>query len=385
MLRSEKRILTTHAGSLPRSTPLKEMFIARSRGEKIDAAAFDREIEASTRNVIAKQIEAGIDVINNGEQARESFFTYVRDRMSGFGGRSERPMMRDITQYRSFVQRMRLDAMQMVDLMHAPMAIGEIKYTDRAPLEWECAEFKRTLEAHRGHFTEAFVTAPSPGIIASAMLNQHYDSYEKYVFALADALRVEYSHIVNSGFVLQVDAPDLAMERHCSYADRPLADFVKYVDHNIAAINRGLEGLDPARVRLHVCWGNYEAPHHLDVPLDDILPSLYAAKAGALVLEAANPRHQHEYRCFRARPLPDHMLLVTGVIDTKTNYVEHPEVIADRLERAAQAIGDPHRIIAGTDCGFETATGLGEVAEEIVWEKLKAMRQGADLATKRLL
>lgn len=384
MLKSEKRILTTHTGSLPRSKKLKEFFIRKSRGEQIDNAAFEREIESSTRNVIAKQIEASIDIGNNGEQARESFFTYVRDRMSGFGGRSERPMMRDIIQYRSFLEHMRLGDLQMVDLMHAPMAVGEVRYQDRGPLERECADFKRILGEQKGGFAEPFMTAPSPGIIASAMINQHYASYEKYVFALAEALRVEYRHIIESGFVLQVDAPDLAMERHTSYADRPLKEFVDYVDMNVAAINHGIEGLPADRVRLHVCWGNYEAPHHLDVPLDEILAHLYPAKAGALVLEAANPRHQHEYRCFKKNPLPGHMLLITGVIDTKTNYVEHPEVIAERLERAAQAIGDPHRVIAGTDCGFETTTGLGDVAEEVVWEKLKAMRAGAEIATKRL-
>jgi 5-methyltetrahydropteroyltriglutamate--homocysteine methyltransferase len=385
MLRSEQRILTTHAGSLPRSARLKEFFIRRSRGEAIDGAELEREIEASTRRVIAKQLEAGIDVGNNGEQARESFFTYVRDRMTGFGGRSERPMMRDIVQFRSFLEHMRIGDLRMVDLMHAPMAVGEVRYQDRAALEKECADFGRILAGSDGKFAEAFITAPSPGIIASAMLNGYYDTYEKYVFALADALRVEYAHIVGSGFVLQVDAPDLAMERHTSYADRPLGEFLDYVATNVAAINRGLEGLPTDRVRLHVCWGNYEAPHHLDVPLEAILPHLYQARAGALVIEAANPRHQHEYRCLREHPMPDHMLLVTGVIDTKTNYVEHPEVIADRIERAAQAIGDPHRVIAGTDCGFETTTGLGEVAEEIVWEKLKAMRAGADLAARRLL
>ena len=385
MLRSEKRILTTHADSLPRTARLKDLLVQRNRGEKIDAAELEREIEQSTRRVVAKQLEAGIDIGNNGEQPRESFFTYVHDRMSGFGGRSERQFMRDIVQYPSFLEKMRLGDRQMVDLMHAPMAVSEVRYQDREPLRRECADFKRVLAEPGKSFAEPFLTAPSPGIIAAAMQNRHYDNLEKYVFALADALRIEYRHIVDNGFVLQVDAPDLAMERHTLYADRPLADFINFVDMTIAAINHGLEGLSADRVRLHVCWGNYEAPHHLDVPLEEILPHLYAAKAGALVLEAANPRHQHEYRCFRANPLPDHMLLVTGVIDTKTNYVEHPAVIAERLERAAQAVGDPQRVIAGTDCGFETTTGLGEVAEEVVWEKLKAMRAGADLASKRLL
>jgi 5-methyltetrahydropteroyltriglutamate--homocysteine methyltransferase len=384
MLRSEKRILTTHAGSLPRTARLKDLLVRRSRGENIAAADLEREVEQSTRRIVAKQLEAGIDIGNNGEQPRESFFTYVHDRMSGFGGRSERQFMRDIVQYPSYLEKMRLGDRQMVDLMHAPMAVGEVRYQDREPLERECADFKRVLAEQGRSFAEPFLTAPSPGIIATAMQNRYYDSLEKYLFVLADALRVEYRHIVETGFVLQIDAPDLAMERHASYADRPLREFIDFVDMTIAAINQGIEGLALDRVRLHVCWGNYEAPHHLDVPLEEILPHLYQVKAGGLVLEAANPRHQHEYRCFRSNPLPDHMLLVTGVIDTKTNYVEHPEVIAERLQRAAAAIGDPHRVVAGTDCGFETTTGLGEVAEEVVWEKLKAMRAGADLASKVL-
>ena len=384
MLRSEKGILTTHAGSLPRTARLKDLLVRRNRGENIDVAELEREVEQSTRRVVAKQLEAGIDIGNNGEQPRESFFTYVRDRMSGFGGRSERQFMRDIVQYPSYLEKMRLGERQMVDLMHAPMAVSEVRYRDREPLERECADFKSVLAEQGRSFAEPFMTAPSPGIIATAMQNRYYDSLEKYVFALAEALRVEYRHIVDNGFVLQIDAPDLAMERHTSFADRPLSEFIDFVDMTVAAINQGVEGLAADRVRLHVCWGNYQAPHHLDVPLEEILPHLYGVKAGGLVLEAANPRHQHEYRCFQSNPLPDHMLLVTGVIDTKTNYVEHPEVIAERLQRAARAVGDPHRVIAGTDCGFETTTGLGEVAEEVVWEKLKAMRAGADLASKVL-
>jgi 5-methyltetrahydropteroyltriglutamate--homocysteine methyltransferase len=384
MLTSDGRILTTHTGSLPRSPRLKQMLVRRSQGGAIDEAELAREVEQSTRRVVARQVEAGIDVGNNGEQPRESFFTYVRDRMSGFGGRSDRPMMRDLTCYPSLLAQRGLDLSTMVDLMHAPKAIGEVRYTNREPLERECADFKRILDAAGGGFSEAFMSASSPGIIASAMLNQHYDSYERYLMALADALAVEYRYIGEQGLVLQIDCPDLAMERHTSYADRPLGEFLDYVDMNIAAVNRAIRGIAPGKIRMHVCWGNYEASHHLDVSLADILPHLYAARVGALVLEAANPRHQHEYDCFRKFPLPETMALVTGVIDTKTNYVEHPELIAQRLERAAQVVGDPRRVMAGTDCGFETSAGLGEVAEEIVWEKLKAMRAGADLASRRL-
>ena len=385
MLRSQERILTTHAGSLPRRESLVAMLVKKSRGEEVDGATLVREIEESTRYVVGQQLAAGIDVGNNGEQSRESFFTYVQHRMTGFGGRSERPIMRDIVRYPTFRKLMApMFQRTMVDLLHAPKAVGEVKYRDRAAVDLECADTLRILDDQPTKFAEPFMTAPSPGIIASAMLNEYYENYEKYVNAIASALKTEYEYIASRGFVLQVDCPDLAMERHTSYADRPLSEFLEYVELNIAAMNRALQAVSPERVRMHVCWGNYEAPHDLDVPLGEILPLLYQAKVGALVLEAANPRHQHEYRCFKEFPLPDQMSLITGVIDTKTNYVEHPAVIADRLERAAQAIGDPSRVMAGTDCGFETSAGLGEVAEEVVWAKLRSMRAGADLASSRL-
>ncbi len=385
MLRSDSRILTTHTGSLPRREALTTMLVKSSRGEKVDRAAMLREIEESTRHVVQKQLEAGIDVGNNGEQSRESFVTYVQHRMTGFGGRSERPIMRDLVRYQSSLKlRAPMFQRSMVDLLHAPKAIGEVEYLGQGAVDLECTDTLRILDDQPDKFAEPFMSAPSPGIIASAMLNEYYENYEKYVMAVAKALHTEYSHIVSKGFVLQVDCPDLAMERHTSYADRPLTDFLEYVELNIAAMNHALHGIARDRVRMHVCWGNYEAPHDLDVPLAQILPLLYHANVGALALEAANPRHQHEYRCFKEFPLPDHMSLITGVIDTKTNYVEHHEVVADRLERAVNAIGDVHRVMAGTDCGFETSAGLGEVAEEVVWAKLRAMRAGADLASHRL-
>src|SRR5215475_13610344 len=216
------------------------------------------------------------------------------------------------------------------------------------------------------------MTAPSPGIISAAMLNDHYRTQEEYVAALSDALRVEYETIVSRGMVLQIDAPDLAMERHVSYADRPLKDFVAFVELVVAGINRALEGIPRDRVRLHVCWGNYEGPHDRDVPLDEILPQLLKAKVGAMLLSMANPRHEHEFRSLARHRLPEEMIVIAGVIDTTTNYIEHPEVVADRLERVAQAVGDPHRVMAATDCGFETTSGLAPVASEIVWQKLRA-------------
>ena len=386
MERSERRILTTHAGSLPRPKPLVEMLVRQSRREDVDAAALAAAVRDATRYVVARQLEAGIDVGNDGEQGRESFFTYVQHRMTGFGGAGQRPVMRDIVHYPTFVALRAPDfARTMVNLLAAPQAVADVRYADRAPLERACGEYRAALAGAPGAFVESFVTAPSPGIVAAAMTNAHYPRLEDYLRAVGAALRTEYEYIVSQGFVLQIDAPDLAMERHTSFADRPLAEFLAFVDVTIAVIAEALAAVPRDRVRLHVCWGNYEAPHCFDVPLDDILPRLYAAPVGALVLSMANPRHAHEHRCLARYPLPADTLLVAGVIDPTTNYVEHPEVVADRIELAARAVGDPRRVIAGTDCGFEVAAGLGEVAEEVVWEKLRTLRAGADLATKRLL
>jgi 5-methyltetrahydropteroyltriglutamate--homocysteine methyltransferase len=357
-----------------------------SRREAVEAAALAEAAEEATREAVARQLAAGIDVGNDGEQPRESFFTYVQHRLSGFGGESERPVMRDIVHFRSFLEQKLPDfSRTMVGLMNAPRALDEVRHADRTPLERECAAFERILAEQPAPFAESFMTAASPGIVAAAMSNAHYPCYEDYVTALADALRTEYEYIVGRGFVLQLDCPDLAMERHTSFADRPLEDFLAFVDTNVAAINRALVHIAPDRVRLHVCWGNYEGPHIFDVPLEDVLPHLYRARVGALVLSMANPRHAHEHRVLARHPLPADWLLVAGVVDTTTNYVEHPEVVAERLELAARAVGDPRRVLAGTDCGFATAAGLGEVAAEVVWEKLRALRAGADLASRRLL
>jgi 5-methyltetrahydropteroyltriglutamate--homocysteine methyltransferase len=387
MKRSDKRILTTHAGSLLRPPALGEMFGRLSRHEPVDAAAMDRAILDATRHVMKMQAECGIDVGNNGEQARESFFTYVQHRMSGFGGQSERPGFADMRAYPSFLEMIlgQIRARVQVDLLHAPKAIAPVSYVDRGPLERECEDFAKTLAELKPGFTEAFMTAPSPGIIAAAMLNEHYKSLEDYVTALSDALRIEYEAIVAQGFLLQIDAPDLAMERHVSYAERPLKEFVGFVDLVIDAINRATEKIPRDRVRLHVCWGNYEGPHTHDVALYTILPHLYRARVGALMIAMANPRHEHEYLCFERHPLPPEMNLIAGVIDTTTNYVEHPQVVAERIVRVARVVGDPRRVIAGTDCGFETTAGLAPVAEEVVWEKLRAMRDGAAIASKHLL
>ena len=228
------------------------------------------------------------------------------------------------------------------------------------------------------------MSAPSPGIVAAAIFNEHYDSLESYLDALSRALQVEYEAIVNAGFILQIDAPDLALERHITYKERPTSDFVGFVEQVVAAINKALVNIPRDRVRLHVCWGNSESPHDCDVPLEDILPTLQQANVGGFVLPFANPRHAHEFRHFKTMPLKDDQILVAGVIDTLTNFVEHPEVVADRIERVAAAIGDSSRVLAGTDCGFDTSAGAGRVAEDVVWAKLRSLRDGARIASKRL-
>jgi 5-methyltetrahydropteroyltriglutamate--homocysteine methyltransferase len=379
MLTSETRILTTHAGSLPRPPELAELHGRRSRGEEVDEEEMRRIVEQATAASIAAQVDAGIDVGNDGEQARESFFTYVQHRMTGFGGNSQRALMRDLVEHPDFLELAAPRFARMkVNLMTAPAAVADVTYPDTSEVEAECA-----LVAD-APFAQTFMTAASPGIVVAAMENKHYDSREEYVRAVADALGTEYRFIVEHGLLLQIDAPDLAMERHTLFAERPLDEFLEWVALVVDHINRALTGIDPSNVRLHVCWGNYEGPHTHDVPLRDILPLLSRANVGALVISMANARHAHEYACFEREALPERMHLIAGVIDTTSNYVEHPEVVADRIERVARAVGDPRRIIAGTDCGFDTSAGLGDVAASLVWEKLRALRAGADLATARL-
>lgn len=386
MRHSEQRILTTHAGSLPRPKALSDLHARRFAGTQVDVAALTQAEAAATRDIVAKQIAAGVDVINNGEMGRESFFTYVQHRMTGFAGESSRPIMRDLTNYPSFLEYLVRTAIsaESVSLLRAPKAVAAVTYRTADAVQAECALLRRTLEAHAGQYVEAFVTAPSPGIVAAAMQNEHYATLADYVDAVAIALRHEYKTIIDAGFVLQIDAPDLAMERHTLFADKPLADFLDFMRVVIAAINRALDGLPRESVRLHVCWGNYEGPHDQDVALEEIWPEIDKATVGAIVLSMANPRHAHEYHCFEQLQLPKGASLIAGVIDTTTNYIEHPKAVADRLRLIATALGDPGRLMAGTDCGFETSAGFAMVAEDVVWQKLAALSAGASIASREL-
>jgi 5-methyltetrahydropteroyltriglutamate--homocysteine methyltransferase len=384
---SSKRILTTHAGSLPRPASLVDLYARRAAGEAVDEARLAAEGEAATAMVVERQRAAGIDIPSNGEQMREAFFLYVQRRMSGFGSSWRRPVGRELADYPEFAQarRQMLAARKAVSNYEPPMAVGPVRYTDIAANAAEINAFRTALDRHKGAFVDAFMTAPSPGIVAMAMKNAHYASFGEYLAALADALSVEYKAAVDAGFILQIDAPDLALERHLTYAERPVEDFVAFVESVIGEINRVLAGIPRERVRLHVCWGNYESPHDRDVPLRDIAAAILSANVGAFLLPFANPRHAHELKVFRDLPLQPDQTLIVGVIDTTTNFVEHPELVADRLERAAEAIGDPGRIQAGTDCGFDTSAGMGRLTADVVWAKLEAMREGADLAAARLL
>jgi 5-methyltetrahydropteroyltriglutamate--homocysteine methyltransferase len=386
MRRSEERILTTHAGSLPRPPELVRLYVRRGPGEAVDAGELALAGRAALRQVVAKQLDAGVDVGNNGEQQRESFFLYLQHRMSGFGGSWQRRPRGDAARYPIFERMMQqqLAGRTAVSNMHPPKAIGAVRYLDPAAVHAECADFQAALDAADGGFVERFLTAPSPGIVAAAVINEHYDSEEAYLAALADALRVEYEAIVGHDLLLQLDCPDLALERHITFQDQPLGEFLGFVERVVAAINRALVNVPRERVRMHVCWGNYEGPHDQDVPLADILPIIRRAQVGGFVFPFANPRHAHEYRCFAGDVLDEDQLLVAGVVDTLTNFVEHPEVVAERIERVAAAVGDPRRVLAGTDCGFDTSAGMGRVAEDVVWAKLRALADGARLASKRL-
>ncbi|MEZ5854212.1 MAG: cobalamin-independent methionine synthase II family protein [Hyphomicrobiaceae bacterium] len=377
MLMSTDRILTTHVGSLPRNEALATLLVRQEAGEKIDTALLAAEVEKATRHVIASQVKAGVDVGNDGEQSRVGFQTYVPRCMCGFGGESKRPPARDQIEFPGYVRQMAERFPHSAKVQNAPAALSEIRYVDAKPIQADAARLKQLGSG----FAETFMTAPSPGIVATTMINQHYDSHEAYLMALAEALGNEYRAIHEAGHVLQIDSPDLAMERHRFFGGLDEPAFLKQLELHIAAINKGLEGIPRDRVRLHVCWGNNDGPHIYDIPMATILPELYRANVGALSIEFANPRHQHEYEALKEVPLPSHMLLVPGVLDTTTNFVEHPKLVARRLREAVSVVGDRERVIAGTDCGFGTFAGREYVAEEVVWLKLAAAAEGARLAS----
>jgi 5-methyltetrahydropteroyltriglutamate--homocysteine methyltransferase len=384
MQRTEKKFLTTHAGSLPRPPQLTELFAKLSRREEVDPAALAQAIEESTLRSIEQQLLCGIDVGNNGEQPRESFFTYVQHRMSGFGGTSNRPIMRDIVEYPTFAAlKLRDLSKTMVNLLAAPKAVADVAYVDRKPIEKECADFRRLMGSLRLCFVESFFTAPSPGIIASAMLNEHYPSYGKYLMAVAEALRVEYEYVTSQGFVLQLDCPDLALSRHMVFAHLSLAEFRKVITTHVEALNHAVRDLPPERMRMHICWASTQGPHHKDVPLKDIVDIVLKGRPQAVSFPGANPRHGHEWKVWKDVKLPEGKIIIPGVIDSTSNFVEHPELVADRIVQYASVVGREN-VIAGVDCGFGTFAGRLQVDSKIVWMKLASLAEGAQLASKQL-
>ncbi len=381
---SQKRILTTYCGSLPRPPALSDMLLRQESGETIDALELRNETASAVAHVLEAQLKAGVDVVSDGEQPRVGFSMYVPLRMKGFGGASVRPIPRDLEEFPEFMERLRQKRGRRNRIDTPPKALAELEYTGLGDAKAEYDLFRSSLDALAQKPADTFMTAASPGIIASTMDNEYYDSYEAYVFAVARELRKEYELIASYGFQLQLDAPDFGLERARKYKDRPEAEFLGDMELHVEAINRATELIPRDRIRLHVCWGNWEGPHIHDFPLEKLLPLLYRAKVGALSIEFANPRHQHEYAALRKFPLPAEMTLIPGVIDTTTNFVEHPEVVANRICEAVSVVGDQDRVIAGTDCGFGTSAGSGAVSPDVVWAKLAACRQGADVASRRL-
>lgn len=384
MKKSDHRILVTHVGSLPRSQHLTELLLARENGIPFDAAEFDRITTAAVHDVVARQIAAGVDVISNGEQPRASFKTYVVGRMKGFGGESDRPLSADREEFPDYEELHKTRAPNRAKAHNAPQAVAEITYEDLTEAKREVEQFKTALAQRDGAYTEAFITAPSPGIVACTMLNAWYDSHEAYVNALADQLRKEYRLIHDAGFLVQIDAPDMAAERSMLWKRKPLSAYLDALDIHVAALNRALAGIPRDRIRLHSCWGNWDGPHNHDVPMADVLPKMYQANVGAHCIEFSNPRHAHEYPALKRSRFPEDRILVPGVIDSTTNFIEHPELVANRICEAVDAVGDKTRVMAGTDCGFGTYAGNQKVATSVVYAKLKTAREGADIAGRRL-
>ena len=384
MITSRDRILTTHVGSLPRNERLSELLIAQEEGKDYDPKVLGSEMDKAVRHVVTKQMEAGIDIGNDGEQRRISFQTYVPQRMTGFGGVSKRRRGREFEEFPELLSYlMRRFPNPAKSQQGAPEAQADIKYKDLKPITDETAGFNKIAD-DLGAFSERFMTAPSPGIISTTMLNAYYKSHDDYLDAIAREMKNEYQTIHKAGLILQIDAPDLAMDRTMMYRDLDDAGFVKRVERHVQAINDGIAGIPRDRARLHVCYGNWEGPHIHDVPLAKILPALYQAKVGALSIEFSNPRHAHEYEAFKKHPLPKDMLLIPGVVETTSNFVEHPEVVARRIEEAVRAVGERERVIASTDCGFAQGPFTRRVHPSIQWAKLKSLVEGARIASKAL-
>ena len=379
MIRSTDRILTTHVGSLPRSQAVTDVLFARERGDLRDEPADASVIAGAVADVVRRQVAVGIDVVSDGEMSKISYATYIARRFSGFAGDTPREPGQDLVEFPGLLKK--LAERGSTAKYRRPRCIAAVGVKDTGLLQTDVQNLRDATRSARP--IESFMNAASPGVIALFQPNDFYPTQDDYLSALSEALRTEYEAIVAAGIVLQIDAPDLAMGRHTMYRDRSVEEFERLAARHVEVLNHALRNVPADRVRMHVCWGNYEGPHHHDVPMDRLLPIVLKAKPQALLFEGANPRHAHEWSVFRDVRIPDDKILIPGVLATTTNYIEHPLLVAERIERFAAIVGR-ERVIAGTDCGFGTFAGFGPVEPEIAYLKLTAMVEGAQIASRRL-
>src|SRR5689334_3401480 len=373
------RILTTHVGSLPRGEAVVDQLLLKERGEPLDIALFDRTMRAGVSEIVRQQVAAGIDSVSDGETAKISYATYMKDRLSGFGGDYERQVAKDLQPFAEFRTRMAVFAGKQSFKRQA--CVGPIAVIERESLRKDIENLRAAVDAHRPH--EAFMNSASPGVVSAFQPNQYYPTHEAYVEAIGAAMQEEYEAIVNAGFKLQVDCPDLAMARHTGFQDLSEGDFLKRAEHQVDVLNHALRNVPASALRMHVCWGNYEGPHDHDIPLEKILRIVLKAKPAAILFEASNPRHAHEWTVWRDAKIPSDKVLVPGLLTSTSNYVEHPELVAQRIRQFTDLVGRD-RVIAGTDCGFGTFAGIGKMDAGISWRKLAALVEGARIASERL-
>ncbi len=376
---SNDRILTTHVGSLPRSEKVFKLVFAREEGKNLNKKEYDEIIAAAVKEVVKKQYEAGIDVVSDGEQSKISYATYIKDRLNGFEGDSPRNTPKDLEEFPEFSARASKSGG--VPSYKRPRCSGPISVKDMKPLEIDLENFQNALD--KSKYTEAFMNSASPGVIALFQPNEYYKDHKSYLYALSDAMKIEYEGIANAGFLIQIDSPDLALGRHVTFKDKNEKEFISAIELHIEALNHALTNIPSEKIRLHVCWGNYQGPHHYDIEMKKILPTVLKAKPQALSFEGSNPRHSHEWTVFRDIKIPEEKILIPGVLDSTTNFVEHPELVSERICRYADIVGR-NRVIAGSDCGFSTFAGFGSVDADITYEKLSSLAKGASLASRKL-
>jgi 5-methyltetrahydropteroyltriglutamate--homocysteine methyltransferase len=376
---STERILVTHVGSLPRSQAVTDVLFARDRGDVADVSAGNATITDAVREVVRRQVEAGVDVVSDGEMSKISYATYIKDRLTGFAGDTPREPGQDLVEFPRILKRLAEGGA--TAKYQRPRCVGEIRVRSLEPAQADVQNIKAAAAAAAP--SEAFLNAASPGVIALFQPNDHYKSQDDYLEAVAEAMRAEYELITAAGLLVQIDAPDLAMGRHTMYRDRSVEEFLNRAAKHIEVLNHALRNVARDRVRMHVCWGNYEGPHHHDVPLERLLPVVARAKIGGLLIEGANPRHAHEWAVFRDFRVPEDWIVIPGVISSTTNYIEHPLLVAERIGRYADLLGR-ERVIAGSDCGFGTFAGFGPVDPDVTYLKLRSLAEGAAIASRRL-